>query len=146
MTATPPAPAHRGELSREESLALLAGVPVGRVAFSLHALPAIRLVSHIVLDGCVVFRAHEGACVVGRVSVTGVVAYEADELDPVTGTGWSVGVTGTATLVRDPAQLARYRTLLPLWIDGAVDGARDEVVRISPDIVTGYRLVRTFAS
>src|SRR6266704_6915254 len=41
-----------------------------------------------------------------------VVCYEADELDPVRHTGWSVIATGMARLVRDPAAVTRYEQLL----------------------------------
>ena len=38
------------ELTRGESLRLLGSVPLGRIVFTLHAMPAIRLVNHL-LDG-----------------------------------------------------------------------------------------------
>ena len=41
-----------------------------------------------------------------------VVCYEADELDPVRHTGWSVIATGMARLVRDPDAITRYQQLL----------------------------------
>ena len=71
-----------------------------------------------------------------------MVAYEADEIDPATRTGWSVVVTGTATRVADPAELARYQRLLTPWIDAAMR----QLVRIRPEIVSGYRLVRAASS
>ncbi|MGD3109864.1 pyridoxamine 5'-phosphate oxidase family protein [Streptomyces sp. YGL11-2] len=141
MNAAPTGSVRRVELSCAECLELLAGVTVGRVVFSHHALPAIRPVNHLIDDGRVVIRTHQDASLVGSTSVFGVVAYEADALDPVTRTGWSVTVTGTASVVRAPAELARYRVLLTHWADGG--SSADQVVRINPDIVTGYQLVRT---
>lgn len=66
-----------------------------------------------------------------------VVAYEADDLDPRRRTGWSVVVTGLATEVSDPEQVARYQRLLHPWVNMAMD----TVVAIEPEIVTGIRIV-----
>jgi hypothetical protein len=65
------------------------------------------------------------------------VAYEADEIDPVTRQGWSVVVVGRALRVTDGPLSARYRQTLHPW----AAGQRDEVIAISTDMVTGYRLV-----
>lgn len=120
---------------------MLAGVAVGHVVFSHQALPAIDLDHHLVDDGWVVIRSRKGLSLVGSDAVCGVVAYEADEIDPATWTGWCVVATGTASLVSDPAELVRYRGLLTRWVDGG--GGMDQIVCISSDIVTGYQLVRT---
>ncbi len=66
-----------------------------------------------------------------------MVAYEADAIDPLTHLGWSVIVTGYAQLVTEPAQVARYEDLLRPWVAQAMNG----VLRIQPDLVTGFRLV-----
>jgi nitroimidazol reductase NimA-like FMN-containing flavoprotein (pyridoxamine 5'-phosphate oxidase superfamily) len=125
------------ELKPDEALKLLAGTAMGRVVFSHRALPTIRPVNHIVDDDHVVIRTHTGSALLGPAGTGAVVAYEADEIDPVTRTGWSVIVTGTVTLVHDPVQQARYRRLITPWADADMD----QVVRISTDIVTGYRLI-----
>ncbi|MFD8002774.1 pyridoxamine 5'-phosphate oxidase family protein [Streptomyces mirabilis] len=125
-------------LARDEALKLLAEAPLGRVVFSHQALPAIRPVNHLVeANGDVVIRTHTGAALLGRVAMSEVVAYEADDLDPRTRTGWSVVVTGPASPVSDPTDLARYLTVLTPWVDTEME----HVVRIKADIVTGYRLV-----
>lgn len=128
-------------LTRDEALALLAGAGFGRIVFSHHALPAIRPVNHILDGGSIVVRTHEGAALNALVRGAGdegvVVAYEADEIDPVTRTGWSVIATGYATAVTDPAELDRYRVLLRPW----VGGRRDHAIRVRPVEVTAYRLV-----
>lgn len=51
--------------------------------------------------------------------------------------GWSVVVTGLATEVSDPEQVARYQRLLHPWVNMAMD----TVVAIEPEIVTGIRIV-----
>ena len=48
------------ELSPDECLRLLAGVPVGRVGLSVRAMPAVFPVNFALLDGEVVFRTVEG--------------------------------------------------------------------------------------
>lgn len=128
------------ELSAEESLRLLGGVSVGRVVFTMDALPAIRPVNHVVDDGTVVIRSHEGAAIVAaaRGADEGVVvAYEADRLDEDQRLGWSVIVTGWARLVTDPAEAARYERTLRPWVAGAIE----YLIRIHPDQVTGFRFV-----
>jgi hypothetical protein len=65
-----------------------------------------------------------------------VACYEADDIDPVRHTGWSVIVTGMARLVREPAAAGRYRHLLQPWADGQMD----YVIAIEPQLITGLRL------
>ena len=129
----PPVPV---ELSRAEALTLLGSVSVGRVVFSHEALPAIRPVNHLLDGDHLVIRTHPGAALLGPARDGAVVAYQADELDAVRRAGWSVVVTGVATLVRDPAEQQRYRALLRPWIGGRME----HVIRISTDVVTGCRI------
>lgn len=145
MTSTPPdpaSPARMVELGRDEALKLLGSVQLGRVAFTDQALPAIRPVNHLVDEGDIIVRTHGGSALLGHALQSEVVAYEADEIDATTQTGWSVVVTGTATRVVDPGTLARYRSLLMPWIDAEME----QVVRIRPEIVNGYRLVQATGS
>jgi nitroimidazol reductase NimA-like FMN-containing flavoprotein (pyridoxamine 5'-phosphate oxidase superfamily) len=102
------------ELTEEGSWQLLAGVSLGRIVFTQHAMPAIRPVNHIVDDRSVVIRSHLGAAIVSRAAEQdgAVVCYEADDINPVRHTGWSVIATGMARLVRDPAVIARYEQVL----------------------------------
>jgi nitroimidazol reductase NimA-like FMN-containing flavoprotein (pyridoxamine 5'-phosphate oxidase superfamily) len=128
---------HLSTLSPQHCMALLGSVPFGRVVFTHRALPAIRPVNHIVDDGNVIIRSSLGSGISGAAGNGLVVAYEADAIDASTRTGWSVVVTGLARLVHDADDIARYERLLDPW----VDGRRDCVVRIPPDLVTGYQLV-----
>ncbi len=127
------------ELTAEESLRLLGSVSMGRVVFTMDAMPAIRPVNHIVDDGAVVICSHEGAAIVkvaGGNAEEVVVAYEADAFDPADRLGWSVIVTGVGSLVTDPDAIVRYRELIRPWVRGPMD----YVVRIRPEMVTGFRL------
>lgn len=120
---------------------LLGAVPIGRVVFTEHALPAIRPVNHLVDGDTVIIRSTLGSALAGAALAEGgiVVAYEADRIDLAARTGWSVVVTGTARLVLDPAEIARYESLLRPWVDTAMDC----VIRIQAELVAGYELVAT---
>jgi len=138
VSDAPLPPARLVELSRREALKLLGSARLGRVAFTEQALPAIRPVSHVMDGDTIVIRTHSGSALLKRTVDSEVVAYEADLLDPAARTGWSVVVTGMATRVSDPDELARYQALLVPWVDAGTG----HVVRIRPDIVSGYRLER----
>jgi nitroimidazol reductase NimA-like FMN-containing flavoprotein (pyridoxamine 5'-phosphate oxidase superfamily) len=126
------------QLTRDQSLRLLGSVSLGRIVFTQHAMPAIRPVNHLLDGGDVIIRSHTEAAVVSAADAApGVVmAYEADAIDPDEHLGWSVVVTGTAHLVRDPEEVARYQRALRPWVSGEMD----QVLRIQPEIVTGFRL------
>ncbi|MFJ9729325.1 pyridoxamine 5'-phosphate oxidase family protein [Streptomyces sp. NPDC101209] len=124
------------ELGRQECLKLLAGVAFGRVGFTRQALPVIRPVNHFIDGETIVIRTHPGSALARHTTVDEVVVYEADDLDPRARTGWSVMVTGRASLITAPWEADRYRRLLIPWTDRDAD----EIVRIQADLVTGYRL------
>ncbi|MFF0862033.1 pyridoxamine 5'-phosphate oxidase family protein [Nonomuraea sp. NPDC003560] len=126
------------ELTADEALRRLAGVPLGRVVFTRHALPAIRPVNHVVADGQIVIRSSTGTILSAELAAhEAVVAYEADELDAKERTGWSVVVTGVARLVEDAEEKARFQEALQPWAAGQMD----QVIRIRPEIVSGFELV-----
>jgi pyridoxamine 5'-phosphate oxidase-like protein len=126
------------EMTRVEALRRLGSVEMGRVFFTSRAMPAVRLVNHVLDGGQVIFRSHEGSAIVSAAAAARgvVVAYEADQIDPATRTGWSVVVTGLAYLVDDAVLAGRYRAALWPWVAGQMDS----VIRISPEIVTGFEL------
>ncbi|MEU8033100.1 pyridoxamine 5'-phosphate oxidase family protein [Streptomyces sp. NPDC049099] len=140
--------AHRRvDLDPVEALRLLGSVSLGRIVFTRQALPTVRPVSHVLDDGDIVIRTHEGAELTAQPRQGGgegvVVAYEADALDPDTHLGWSVVVTGYARLVTDPADLARIRTRLTPW---SPQEGMDHAVRINPCLITGVLLTDTAAT
>ncbi|MGW3658287.1 pyridoxamine 5'-phosphate oxidase family protein [Streptomyces sp. NPDC005151] len=136
----PAGPRRSVELDSDEALRLLGSVSFGRIVFTRHALPTIRPVNHVLDNGDIVIRTHEGAALTSRAQQADgqgvVVAYEADAIDPDMHLGWSVMVTGYAHLVTEPGELARYRALLNPWVNQTMDYA----VRIRPDLITGIRL------
>lgn len=123
------------QLSRGESLRLLATVPVGRVVFTIGGLPAVEPVNFLLDDRGIVFRTREGAKLLAARAGT-VVAFEVDELEPVARTGWSVTVVGEARVLGDAEAEHYRRALLQPW----VNGARDDVVVIDVALVTGRRI------
>jgi nitroimidazol reductase NimA-like FMN-containing flavoprotein (pyridoxamine 5'-phosphate oxidase superfamily) len=127
------------ELTDAECWQLLRGVSLGRVVFTQRAMPAIRPVNHVVEDRKIIIRSHAGAAIVSRTrdGDGSVVCYEADDLDPIRHTGWSVIATGMARLVREPAAIERYENLLEPWIAGQME----HVIAIEPEFVSGVRLV-----
>ena len=126
------------ELDRAEALRLLGSVSLGRIVFTHRAMPAVRPVNHILDSTGIVIRSHSGAAIISEADTArgAVVAYEADNINPNYLLGWSVVVTGIARLVRDPAELARYREALLPWVDREMD----QVIRIQPEVITGFRL------
>lgn len=129
------------ELEPGEALRLLGSVPLGRIVFSRKALPAVRPVNHVLDDGDIIIRTHDGTALAAHASQDTshgvVVAYQADAIDLDTRLGWSVVATGYCHLVTDPQQVARYQAMLHPWSDEHMD----HVVRIHPDLVTGIRLL-----
>ena len=124
------------ELPRAECLRLLATVPVGRIVYTRQAMPAVEPVSFALDGGGIVIRTDPGGKLAAAIS-RAVVAFEGDDLDPVTRSGWSVTVVGRSQEVTDPGEMAR---LHKLGIKSWAPGAREHFIRIEPGIVTGRRL------
>jgi nitroimidazol reductase NimA-like FMN-containing flavoprotein (pyridoxamine 5'-phosphate oxidase superfamily) len=130
-------------LSRVECLDLLARRPVGRVALSRHALPVILPVTYRLVDEDVYFSTVTGTKSTAVADQT-VIAFEVDDIDPDTRTGWSVLVVGVATEI-DPGHdiVDRLRAIgLRSWIgERAV-----HLVRLRTDRLSGRRLPTGLAS
>ncbi len=124
------------ELPAATSMRLLASTSLGRLVFSEHALPAIRIANHIVDHGAVVIRARLAATVPAPTGT--VVAYEADVIDPHARVGWNVVVTGLAEWVTDARDVAHYEEVLRSW----GDGDSDQVIRIRPHLIAGFEFAR----
>jgi uncharacterized protein len=129
-------------LGRSESLRLLASVPVGRLIFTVNALPTVRPMNFAVVDGLIVLRTAADSTVARKTDGM-IVAFEADELDAATCSGWSVTVTGRAALVTDPEPAARYRKVpLVPW----APGVRDQFMTITTELAEGRRVRRPRAT
>ncbi|MGK4584310.1 pyridoxamine 5'-phosphate oxidase family protein [Kitasatospora sp. HPMI-4] len=125
-------------LSEAECLRLLGTVPIGRVVYTEHALPAVRPVAFEVgPDGRLLLALDAGAAVARALDGT-VAAFQADRLDPVTGTGWSVLVHGRTETVRDA--VAHGHPPLPAPRP-TVPAREQRLVRLAPELVSGHRLL-----
>ncbi|MEV5845273.1 pyridoxamine 5'-phosphate oxidase family protein [Streptomyces sp. NPDC051985] len=126
------------ELDPRECLSLLATVPVGRIVYTRHALPAVLPVNFgLDGDGAVLLRISAASDLLRAVDGA-VVAFEGDAVDADAQSGWSVVVTGPATVVSDPAVHERLaRTGPRSW----APAPHEVFVRIEPELVTGRQLV-----
>lgn len=105
-------------LSREECLHLLRQVTFGRIAITIDALPVILPVNFRLVDECIVFTTNSGSKL-DAATVGAVVSFEADGIDPLSHSGWSVIVTGVANAVADPAKVAEFMAAnIPRWASG----------------------------
>ncbi len=128
-------------LSEDECLALLGSVPIGRIAYSERALPVVVPVNFTIDGTCVVVRTHRRSRL-ATVVPGNVVAFEVDDIDRQTRSGWSVVLTGSFELVEDPAEVARLDRLdLHSW----APSAHDRYLRLCAEIVTGRRIPRAEA-
>lgn len=131
------------DLDPDEALALLTGAPFGRVVFTHRALPEIRLVNHILDNGLIIIRTRLitrlATAVTDQLPYPTVAAYQVDELDPASRTGWSVSATGVVRPVTEPERVARYERLLEPWVDHPMDS----VFAIEPQFIVGFRLEDT---
>ena len=124
-------------LSRGDCLRLLAQSRVGRVVVTDRALPAAFPVNFALLDEDVVFLTTSGSKL-DAAEGEEVMAFEADDIDPVSQSGWSVLVQGLAKVIVDPAELAKARTVgLEPW----VPSGHVQFVRIRTELVSGRRLL-----
>ena len=124
-------------LAPDECLRLLAGTTVGRVALTSKALPVILPVNYAMDGDTVVIRTRPGSLLATSRERGVVVAFEVDELDRQTCSGWSVLVTGTLREITDVGELARAEQLpLVPW----VGGDRRHFVRITPGLLSGRRI------
>jgi hypothetical protein len=126
------------ELDRRACLRLLRGGVVGRVVFTHDALPAAQPVNYV-LDGEEVLFRTASAGTLAVATRGAVVAFEVDDIDPESRTGWSVLGVGEAYEVVDPRRLAEWEGhRLDTW---APLQAR-HMVCIPMQVLTGRALTR----
>ena len=124
------------DLDRQECLELLLNRRAGRVAFNDEHGPAVLPVNYAV-DGEDVLIATSPYGAIARWATERPVAFEVDDLDESSESGWSV-------VVRGRAEQAEY---LDMPVDPAdlpypwAEGARTYVLRIHGRDLTGRRLI-----
>jgi hypothetical protein len=129
-------------LDRASCLALLAAQPVGRLVFTQRALPDVLPVNYLLDGENVLIRLGSGssAAVATRDSV---VAFEVDDIDVGSQTGWSVTVVGRAHEIVDSAELRRASALgLVSW----TGDQQDHFLSITAEKITGRRLFHPAAT
>lgn len=123
-------------LGRNECLELLQRATLGRIAVSVGALPAVFPVNYRMLGDDVVFRTGTGSKLRAAVEKA-IVAFEVDETGRERHTAWSVLITGTASELTDPRDIAAADSLmLRPWLPEQPS----RWVRIRTQMVSGRRL------
>jgi nitroimidazol reductase NimA-like FMN-containing flavoprotein (pyridoxamine 5'-phosphate oxidase superfamily) len=100
------------ELDEAACLRLLAGSEIGRVVFTDAALPAAQPVTYLLDGEEVVFRT-AGGSKLAAAARGAVVAFQVDQIDPGTRTGWTVLGVGEAYEVVVPDRLAELAERMP---------------------------------
>ena len=125
------------EMTTGECTALLDSVPVGRMVFTEDGAPAVHPVNFVRHGSSIIVRTGPGAKL--EAAQRGdVVAFEADQIDPDSHTGWSVLVVGRAEVVNDVDQLV---AVLDVGHRPWVRRRGAHVLRITARKITGRRLV-----
>ncbi|AWB89175.1 pyridoxamine 5'-phosphate oxidase family protein [Salinibacterium hongtaonis] len=123
-------------LSTEECWDLLPASDLGRLAVSVGGAPDIFPVNYVVDGRSLLFRTAEGTKLL-ELTINSTVAFEADGWDD--DTAWSVVVRGGARVLELQDEIFRADTLpLRPW----TPTLKYRYVRITPDVVTGRRIIR----
>ncbi len=127
-------------LERQTCLNLLAALDIGRVAFTItgDAAPTVLPVNYSVVDGNIVFRSTLAGDIMRH--SRGYASFQVDSFDHERREGWSVLASGRCEWIHDHDELARIpQGRLPQpW----AEGARDQVLRITPGRLSGRRISR----
>jgi nitroimidazol reductase NimA-like FMN-containing flavoprotein (pyridoxamine 5'-phosphate oxidase superfamily) len=127
------------ELGLAECRELLGRGAVGRVALCTARGPQIIPVNYVVDGASVVFRTSPYG-VLGRAAADARIAFEVDEIDADTESGWSVVASGRGTRVEDEIELGTLRAFRDPrpW----AGGSRLLYVRLAWDELTGRTVGR----
>lgn len=121
-----------------EATALLRTHQVGRVAWESAEGPVILPVAYAWAEERIAFRAGSNSLLAALAHSTEV-AFQIDEFDVDTGTGWSVLVRGVTDQVTDTATQQWWAPLLP---EPWAPGAREVLIRLTAHQVSGRVVVR----
>lgn len=124
-------------LDRLECLRLLAVGGIGRVVCTDGALPTAEPVSYVLDREEIIFRAEVG----GRLATAArnaVVAFQADDFEEATATGWSVLGVGRAYEVSGARRLAELSSPDNL---GGPEGHRSQIIAVPLWRLSGRRLL-----
>jgi hypothetical protein len=99
-------------LDRGECLRLLEQGVIGRVVYTAGAMPAAQPVNYAMDGDEIIFRT-EGGTKMELAVTNAVVAFEIDEIDVATRSGWSVLAVGEAYHVSNPDRLSSLQERIP---------------------------------
>ena len=125
-------------LDRAECLRLLGAATIGRVGLTSGALPTVLPVNFCLDGERILIRTTPGSKL-DAAARNAVVAFEADDMDPIEHSGWSVMVTGVAREVALGSLDPHQRTVLARWAPSANGETR--VIAISTEVISGRRIV-----
>lgn len=125
------------ELDESECLRLMGSTTVGRVGFVVQGRPIVLPVNYGVDGRTVVFRTGEGTVL--NMAALQMIAFEVDEIDAETHSGWSVLAQGVAQDVGTAID-ARSEQLRQLALVTWAPDRRDRWFRLDADNLTGRRL------
>lgn len=109
---------------------------LGRVAIIQFGRPVVYPVNYAIDGGRVIFRTAPGTKLIWALR-GGAATFEVDEADPLRQGGSSVMVHGHLREITEPGERAR---LLQLPIRPWAPGARDHVVCVDPERLSGRRI------
>ena len=136
MTHLPADHAGLEVLPFDRCLELLATVPVGRVSFFADGEIVVLPVNHVMDGQDPVFRTAHGSKL-SAAEGQNVVAFEADDYDARSRSGWSVLVNGRAHAIYEDQEIRRLSRLgLRPWVASAKHAFW---IRIRPASITGRR-------
>jgi nitroimidazol reductase NimA-like FMN-containing flavoprotein (pyridoxamine 5'-phosphate oxidase superfamily) len=127
-------------LSRAQCEDLLSRHRFGRIGVHTSDGPAIFPVNYVWSSGRIVIRTAPGLKVTA--AVQNEVAFEIDEADEKSRSGWSVLVVGVAYEVSDAVDEVS-EALRNVPVDVWAPGAKDLVLRIEPRSITGRAIGRS---
>jgi nitroimidazol reductase NimA-like FMN-containing flavoprotein (pyridoxamine 5'-phosphate oxidase superfamily) len=122
-------------LDEDECLALMATVPVGRVAVSSGALPAVFPVNFTLYGRRIVFKTGAGTKLDAALR-SAVVAFEVDAFDALYQSGWSVLAIGRSCDITDDLESIGGDGRVHAW----AGGKRNRYVSIDIELLSGRRI------
>jgi hypothetical protein len=131
-------------LDEAECLRLISPGGLGRLAYSGRFGLTVLPVNYVLHEGTIVFRTAQDSPTdedlrTGIAHAEYSVAFEIDEIDPATRTGWSVLIQGSAHYVESEAERA---SVLTAGVEPWAGGVRDLFLRIRPTRISGRRIIR----
>ncbi|RVU27338.1 pyridoxamine 5'-phosphate oxidase family protein [Streptomyces antnestii] len=142
--STPSAPSapEEARADAQRAIELIGSVDYGRVATSMRALPFLAAARHIVVDGRLLLRMHQGygyhqACSGSVVAYGADNLHAADPTDPADGQ-WSVQFVGTCEAVEPTPRELELFGPAPLLVDGKP--YTPVYLRVEPQFVTVHEL------